>query len=81
MTRRGKRSAYEAVGEIQRQLRDRWSKAANLRVREGDWAVHIFREHNKEGDGWAEKKVLVALREWEDEKGVVWPNVTGSVAR
>ena len=57
------RSACEAVGEIQRQLRDRWSKAVNMRVRKGDWAVHIFREHNKEGDAWAEQKVLVAVRE------------------
>ena len=51
----GKRSAG-AVGDIHRQLQEWWRKAANLRRRENDWAIHIIREHNKAADAWAEKK-------------------------
>ena len=49
------RSVGEAVGTVQKQLGEWWSKDVNLRRRVNYWAVHIFREHNKEADAWAEK--------------------------
>ena len=45
----GQSSAWGAVGEVQTQLRERRSKAANLRRMEDDKAVHLFR-------AWAEKE-------------------------
>ena len=34
------------------------AKAVDLKHRRDDWAVHIFGEHHKEADAWAEKGAL-----------------------
>ena len=70
--RRGKGRPTRQLERFKDNCGDRWSKAASLRVREGDWAVHIFREHNEEGDAWAEQGACGIER----EPGV-WPDVTG----
>ena len=44
--------------------------------RVADWAVHIFREHNKEADLWAGKGVKGSEEEWVDTANVVWSEVT-----
>ena len=52
--------SYRAIETIQIQLMEWWKQGADLSQRIGDWAVHIFREHNKEAD-------LSASMEWKDE--------------
>ena len=42
-----------------------------------DWAVHIFREHNKEADFRAGKGVKGRKEDWTDTANVVWSEVTG----
>ena len=41
------------IDDIQLQLMDWWRKEVDLSCRIGDWAVHVFREHNTEADQWA----------------------------
>ena len=65
-----------AVWRCSKTTGDWWGKAANLRGDKGDWAVHIFREHNNEADAWAEKGSRMLKEEWVKEEGVVWPDVT-----
>ena len=43
-----------AVGNVQRQLREWWSKAASMKKRQEGWAVDTFRELSKEADACAE---------------------------
>ena len=48
-----------------------WSGGkANMEGWESDLAVHIFREHKKDADVWAEKDARGEKKEWQD-KGVV----------
>ena len=49
----------------------------DLRRRVADWAVHVFREHNKEDDFWAGKGVKGREEEWTDTAKVIWSDVTG----
>ena len=39
--------------------------------------MRIFREHNKEAAAWAVKGTRRERKNWEDEEGVVWPDVRG----
>ena len=41
------------IATAQNLLRELWSREVGSRQRVTDWAVHIFREHNKEADSWA----------------------------
>ena len=45
--------SYRAIETIQILLMEWWKKGVDLCQRIGDWAVHIFRERNKEADLWA----------------------------
>ena len=54
-----------------------WKKAVDLCQRIGDWAVHIFREHNKEADLWAGFGAKGINMEWIDDSAVDWTKVTG----
>ena len=47
------KASYRAIETIQIQLMEWWKKGVDLSQRIGVWAVHIFREHNKEADLWA----------------------------
>ena len=46
-------STGRAFGNVEKQMREWWGRAVNLRRREDDWTVHILREHIKEADAWA----------------------------
>ena len=38
-----------------------------------DWAVHIFREHNREADAWAGNGVIISREEeWIDTANMLW---------
>ena len=54
--KRGREREEGCLGTIQRQLREWCGDTASTRRREHDWAMNIFREHNKEADAWAENK-------------------------
>ena len=43
----------------------------------GDWAVHIFREHNKEADLWVGFGTKGTSMEWKDESATDWTKATG----
>ena len=47
--------ARGATGGTQCDLHEWWGDKANMRERVNDWAMHIFREHTKEADAWAEQ--------------------------
>ena len=51
--------------------------AVNLRRREDDWVVHIFREHHKEARAWAEKGASGLREEREDDGDFAWSDVSG----
>ena len=53
-----------------------WENGVDLCQRIGDWAVHIFREHNKEADLWAGFSAKVISMET-DESVTDWTKVTG----
>ena len=57
-------------------VREWWSCGDDLRQRVADWAVHIFRGHNKEADLWAGKGVKGREEERVDTANVVWSEVT-----
>ena len=40
------------IDSIQIQLMNWWKQGVDLSHRTGDWAVHVFREHNTEADQW-----------------------------
>ena len=69
--------SYRAIATIQIQLMDRWKKGVDLCHRIGDWAVPIFREHNKEPDLWASFGAKGISMEWKDESAIDWTKVTG----
>ena len=52
-------------------------RGLHLRHHVADWAIHIFREHNKEADSLAGKGVKGREVEWVDTASVVWSEVTG----
>ena len=64
------------IGSVQNNLREWWRRGVNPRHRAADWAVHIFREHNKEADSWARNGVKGHEKEWVDIAHVVWSEVT-----
>ena len=68
---------YRAIETIQIQLMEWWEKGVDLCQRIGDWAVHIFREHNKEADLWAGIGAKGISMEWNDESATDWTSVTG----
>ena len=41
------------IDNTQIQLVNWWRQGVDLSHRTGDWAVHVFREHNTEADQWA----------------------------
>ena len=69
--------SYRAVEIIQIQLMEWWNKGVDFCQRIGYWAVHIFREHNKETDLWAGFGAKVNSLEWYDESAIDWTKVTG----
>ena len=54
-----------------------WSRGVDLQRRMGDWAAHIFREHNKEADLCARRGVQGREEERTDTAEVVLPEVAG----
>ena len=68
--------SYRAIEIIQIQLME-WWKMASTCAKGGDWAVHIFREHNKEADLWAGFGAKGISMEWNDESAIDWTSVTG----
>ena len=50
------------------------------RRRVDHWAVHIFREHNKEAHAWAERGARGLTDEREDDSNGVWSDVTRNCA-
>ena len=67
----------ESTNATVQNLRSKWwSRGVKLRGRVADWAVHIFREHNKEADIWAGKGVKGREEEWTDAANVVLSEVT-----
>ena len=69
--------SYRAIATIQIELMEWWKKGVDLCQRIGDWAVHIFREHNKEADLWASFGAKGISMEWKDESAIDLTNVTG----
>ena len=69
--------SYGAIETIQIQLMERWKEGVDLCQRIGDWAVHIFREHDKEADSWASFGAKGISMEWKDESAIDWTKVTG----
>ena len=72
-----KKTTVDAVRSAQKQLRDWWDRGVDLRRRADDWAIHIFGEHDKEADTWAEKGVRGQQEEWWDDSKLVWSEVSG----
>ena len=58
-------------------LQEWWSRGVDQRRSVADWALHIFREHNKEADFWAGKGVKGSAEEWIDTADVIWSGVAG----
>ena len=54
-----------------------WKKGVDLSQRIGDWAVPIFREHNKVADLSAGYGAKGHCRVWEDESAIDWTKATG----
>ena len=48
------------------------ARSPELKISEGDWAVHIFREHNKEADAGADKGARGLV-----DVDFAWSHVTG----
>ena len=59
------------MAKTQNLLRDWWGRRVHLRQRAAEWATHIFREHNKEADAWAEESAEGQVDEWVDTARVV----------
>ena len=45
------------IAIVQNLLREWLRRGVDLRQRVADWAIHMFREHNKEADSWIGKGV------------------------
>ena len=69
--------SYRAIEIRQIQLMEWWKKGVDLCQRIGEWAVHIFRELNKEAELWAGFGTKVISMEWYDESAIDWTKVTG----
>ena len=65
------------VEKTENTLRDWWGRKFHLRLRTADWATHVFREHNKEADLWADRGPKGRVEEWVDTARVVWSEVIG----
>ena len=63
---------------IQIQLVEWWKMGVDLSQRIGDWAVHIFRDHNKEADLLAGYGAKGISKEWKDKSATDWTKVTGT---
>ena len=59
------------------QNRGRGSRAVDLRQRVADWAILIFREHNKKADALSVEGVKGRIGEWVDTANVAWSELTG----
>ena len=66
-----------AMEVAQEQLRQWWCRGVELCRRVDHWAVHIYREHSKDADAWAERGERNWTDEWEDDSKVVGSEVTG----
>ena len=65
------------VAKTQNHLRDWWGRGVHLRYSTAEWSTHIFREHNKEADFWAEKSAKGQVDEWVETAHVVWSEDIG----
>ena len=65
------------IDNIQLKLMDWWKKGVHLSRRTGDWAVHVFREHNTEADLWAGYGAKGREAEWIHDSVIDWAEVTG----
>ena len=51
------RSAWESVGHVQKTTTGIVGQVRQIEKKGSDeWVIHIFREHSKEADAWAEKR-------------------------
>ena len=55
---------------------DWWRHGVDLSHITGDWAVHVFREHNTEADQWAAYGAKGRVAEWVYESAFKWDEVT-----
>ena len=74
------------IASVQNLLREWLRRAVDLGQRVADWAIHMFREHNKEADSWTGKSVKsVKKNGWTSRtlSGLKSPvcAVSGTVAR
>ena len=67
----------EIIDNTQLQLMDWWKQGVELSHRTGDWATHIFREHNKEADRWAGYGAKGREDEWVYDSIIDWSEVSG----
>ena len=59
------------VAATQNVLREWWGRGIRLRKRKtSDWVTHVFREHNKEADLWADKGAKERVEEWAEVTGL-----------
>ena len=54
-----------------------WGPEVHLRQRTADWDTHVFREHNKEANLWADKGAKGRVDESVDTARVIWSEVVG----
>ena len=55
------------------------ARRQNCETKKGDWAVHIFREHNKEADAWVEEGAGGEKNKWEVDGEMSGRKCEGSV--
>ena len=68
---------WDIIDNTQLQLMDWWKPRVELSHRTGDWAAHIFREHNKEVDRWAAYGAKGHVLEWVHDSIIYWSEVKG----
>ena len=71
-----KKTSSRIIDNIQLQLMDWWKKGVRLSRRTGDWAVHVFREHNTEAGLWAGYGAKGLEAEWGRDSVIDWTDVT-----
>ena len=65
------------IYNAQLQLMNWWRQGVDLSQRTGDWAVHVFREHNTEADQWAACGAKGRVAEWVYDSAIEWAEITG----
>ena len=69
--------AWASVGNVQQQLQGMGNHDHQVEEKQDDWAIHIFLEHRKEADAWAENETRGLVEEWESKVDLDWCDATG----